>query len=128
MTEPTYIYSQLASETVGRMAVSHYGLNENLTCKFYVRGMHDNYLVESDGQKYILRIYRNNCRSQEEILFELEWLEFLKKKTDLVADLIATKKDKLTFQIDSPEGIRLASMFRYADGSAPGFPEGLSIY
>jgi len=100
--------------------VSHYELNEKLTCRFYILGLHDNYLVENNGQKYILRIYRNNWRSKEEILFELEWLEFLKSKTEQVAELIKTKEGGLTFQIDSPEGPRFASMFRYADGSAPG--------
>jgi Ser/Thr protein kinase RdoA (MazF antagonist) len=120
MTESTYTYSQLSSESVGRMVVSHYSLNEQLTCKFYVLGLHDNYLVESDGQKYILRIYRNNWRSKEEILFELEWLEFLKNKTDLATEVIETTDGNLTFNIDSPEGTRLASMFLYADGNAPG--------
>ena len=119
MTESTYTYSQLSSESVGRLVVTHYGLNEQSTCKFYVLGLHDNYLVESDDQKYILRIYRNNWRSKEEILFELEWLEFLKSRTDLVAELIKTKENGLTIQIDSPEGSRFASMFRYADGNAP---------
>ncbi|MDH5446681.1 MAG: phosphotransferase, partial [Gammaproteobacteria bacterium] len=93
--------------------------DKSLTCKFYVLGLHDNYLIESGGQKYILRIYRNNWRTEEEILFELEWLVFLNSKTNLVAKLIETKKGNLTVQIDSPEGLRLASMFRYADGNAP---------
>ncbi|MBI1424239.1 MAG: phosphotransferase [Gammaproteobacteria bacterium] len=120
MTERIYTYSQLSSKTVGHMVMSQYGFNENLTCRYYVRGMHDNYLIESDGQKYILRIYRNNCRTEEEILFELEWLGFLKNKTDLVAEIIETKDGNLAFQFDSPEGIRFASIFRYASGSPPG--------
>jgi len=102
------------------MAAYQYGLDKGLTCKFYVLGLHDNYLIESNDQKYILRIYRNNWRSEEEVLFELELLAFLNSKTDLVAELITTKRNNLTFQIDSPEGTRLAAMFRYADGNAPG--------
>ena len=120
MTKSTYTYSQLSSKSVGRMVASQYGLDNKLSCKFYVLGLHDNYLIESRGQKYILRIYRNNWRSKEEILFELEWLEFLNAKVDLVAKLIRTKSDDLTFQIDSPEGARLVAMFHYADGNAPG--------
>lgn len=119
MTKRTYTYSQLSSKSVGRMIESYYGLDNKLSCKFYVLGLHDNYLIESRGQKYILRIYRNNWRSEDEVLFELEWLDFLKSKTDLVAELIKTKKGDLAFPIDSPEGPRLASMFRYADCKAP---------
>jgi len=120
MTKSTYTYSQLSPESVGCMVASQYDLDSKLTCKFYVLGLHDNYLIKCHEQKYILRIYRNNWRSEEDILFELEWLEFLHSKTDLVAELIKTKEDDLAFQIDSPEGPRLASMFRYADGNAPG--------
>ena len=102
------------------MVAYQYGLDHELSCRFYVLGLHDNYLIESHGQKYIFRIYRNNWRSEEEIMFELEWLEFLNSQTCLVAKLIKTKKDDLIFQIDSPEGTRLAAMFHYADGNAPG--------
>lgn len=120
VTASTYIYSQLSSESVRYLVSSQYGLDKNITCRFYVFGLHDNYLIESNGQKFILRIYRNSWRSEEEILFELEWLVFLNRKTDLVAELIETKHGNLMFQIDSPEGSRLASMFRYAEGKAPG--------
>ncbi len=120
MTENIYIYSQLSSESVGLLAVLHYGLSEKLICKYYVLGLHDNYLIESQEQKYILRIYRNNWRSQEEILFELEWLRYLRGRTKLVVELVETKGGNLTFQVDSPEGPRLGAMFQYADGNEPG--------
>lgn len=71
MIDTTYTYSQLSSESVGLMVSSHYGFDRESTCKFYVLGLHDNYLIESKGEKFILRIYRNNWRSEAEVKFEI---------------------------------------------------------
>jgi len=120
MTEKTYTYSQLSSESVQRMVSSLYGLDNDSNCKFYVLGLHDNYLIESKSEKFILRIYRNNWRSEEEVNFEIKFLTYLNEKTDLVAELVPTKENNLTFEINSPEGVRIAVLFRYADGFAPG--------
>ena len=70
----TYTYSQLSAGSAGEFVASHYGLAGPLRSKFYVLGLHDNYLIENAGAKYILRIYRNDWRSSEEICFELEFL------------------------------------------------------
>lgn len=35
------------------MVAYQYGLDHELSCRFYVLGLHDNYLIESHGQKYI---------------------------------------------------------------------------
>ncbi|HWR76699.1 MAG TPA: phosphotransferase [Thiobacillus sp.] len=120
MEESTYIYSQLSSYTVLRLVVLQYDLPETMSCKFYVRGLHDNYLIESKNKKFILRIYRNNWRSGEEIGFELDLLRFLGNKAALVAFPLGTKIGELSFFIDSPEGKRSAALFNYADGHAPG--------
>jgi Ser/Thr protein kinase RdoA (MazF antagonist) len=120
MHQNTYTYSQLSSHSAGQLVVSQYDLNAPLICKYYVLGLHDNYLVESDNRKYILRIYRNNWRSNQEIHFELELLAFLNSQTDQVAQLVPAKNGDLAFAIDSPEGERMAALFCYADGTAPG--------
>ncbi len=119
MIENSYTYSQLSSESVARLVASHYGLDKELSCEFYVLGLHDNYLIKSDGEKFFLRVYRNNWRSEQEVSFELELLAYLNKKTDLVAELVLTASGNLKFQINSPEGSRVAALFRYAKGQAP---------
>lgn len=83
-------------------------------------GLHDNYLIEGEHEKYILRIYRTDWRSEREAQFELELLAFLGAKDVLVATPLPTKTDELSFFIDSPEGKRVAALFHYADGYAPG--------
>jgi Ser/Thr protein kinase RdoA (MazF antagonist) len=105
--------------SVGRIVASHYDLQEPLRCKFYVLGLHDNYLIENKTRKFILRIYRNAWRSPEEISLELELLTFLGDKNAPVASPVRTKRGELAFRIESPEGERLATLFYYADGHAP---------
>ncbi|MDH5230588.1 MAG: phosphotransferase [Gammaproteobacteria bacterium] len=119
MSENSYTYSQLSSTSASHLVATQYNLDKNLTCRFYVLGLHDNYLLESDQQQYILRIYRNHWRKKEDILFELETLAFLNSKTDLVSELVTTNTGELAFQIDSPEGPRFAALFCYADGCSP---------
>ncbi|PCH60236.1 MAG: hypothetical protein COC05_05010 [Gammaproteobacteria bacterium] len=122
MNEFRYTYSQLLSQSIGKLVASHYSLLEGNSCQFYVLGLHDNYLIECNHSKYILRVYRNDWRSLEEIHFELELelLAFLGERNALVACPLRTKNEELFFSVDSPEGVRAAALFCYADGYAPG--------
>ncbi len=76
-----FIYSQLSSESVLETINSHYELGDSITSKFYVLGLHDNYLIENKNTQYMFRIYRNNWRSEEEILFEVDLLSYLDSTT-----------------------------------------------
>ena len=115
-----YTYSQLSSDSVCHEASLHYELSNVANCKFYVLGLHDNYLIDCEDEKYFLRIYRNDWRSPQEIQFELELLTYLDAKGVSAGIPLATKAGKLSFSIDSPEGKRTAALFSYADGHAPG--------
>jgi len=118
--EPKYTYSQLSANSAAHLVAFQYDLPKFIDCKFYVFGLHDNYLIEDEHKKYILRIYRNDWRSEQEIQFELELLAFLGTKDVLVATPLTTNTGGLSFFIDSPEGKRVAALFHYADGYAPG--------
>lgn len=82
-------------------------------------GLHDNFLIENEHARYILRVYRNDWRTPEEIYFELELLTFLRTKQAAVAWPLPTMLGDLSFPIACPEGERVAALFRYADGCAP---------
>ena len=116
----TYTYSQLSAGSAGHFVASHYDLAGPLRSQFYVLGLHDNYLIENAGAKYILRIYRNDWRSPEEIYFELEFLAYLGDRNAQVAYPVRTTGGELWFRIESPEGERTAALFHYAEGRAPG--------
>lgn len=115
-----YNYSQLSAESVNRLVAANYPLGAAVQSRFYVLGLHDNYLVECAGGKYILRIYRNDWRSPEEVFFELELLSYLQDRSAPVAGPVRTREGSLAFPVASPEGERLAALFDYAEGRAPG--------
>lgn len=115
-----FMHTQLSSRAVLHFATSHYDFPASVSCVFYVRGLHDNYLIEGGDKKYILRIYRHSWRTQEEISFELELLSFLAECPAAVAFPLHTKNGEPRFLIDSPEGQRSSALFNYADGHAPG--------
>jgi len=114
-----YIYSQLAAESLIPLIEAHYPLVSPVSCKFYARGLHDNYLIESATAKYILRIYRNEWRSTDEILFELQLLEFLREQKARVSTPGKTYEGNSHFLIDFQEGQRMAVLFDFADGRSP---------
>jgi Ser/Thr protein kinase RdoA (MazF antagonist) len=116
----TYTYSQLSADSVRQLVADHYQFIGPLHCKYYVLGLHDNYLIENLNEKYILRIYRNDWRSPNEANFELELLAFLHERNAQVASPILTASGEWSFHIDSPEGDRIAALFPFAKGKAPG--------
>jgi len=115
----TFIYSQLSSESLLPLIKAHYPNIAPVSCKFYARGLHDNYLIESDTARYILRIYRNEWRNTDEILFELQLLTFLREQKAAVSSPNQTTRGESGFFIDFQEGKRMAVLFDFADGLPP---------
>lgn len=120
MGEKMFTYSRLSSQSVCRLIESNYTVAGPLRCKFYVRGLHDNYLIEGPGEKYIFRIYRNDWRTPEQVMFELELLAYVSDNGAPVAAMLRTAGGELACAVDSVEGQRQAALFNYADGIAPG--------
>ena len=118
MIELQYLYTRLTPEAVGELVEYHYDISTVQSCIFYVLGLHDNYLIQTDKDRYFVRIYRNAWRNPEEINFELELLDYLKNKKVSVSSPLKTKCNELSFEISSPEGKRLGALFSYAEGES----------
>jgi Ser/Thr protein kinase RdoA (MazF antagonist) len=116
--ENNCIYSRLSSRWIAEQILPLYPLTRIVRCQYYVFGLHDNYIVEDGEKRYILRIYRNDWRSREEALFELDLLNFL-GKTVPVAFPIATKDGNYCLFVNCPEGERAVALFNFAPGTAP---------
>jgi len=114
-----FIYSQLSSDSILDIVSTQYEFKTPISTKFYVLGLHENHLIECDKTKYIFRVYRNNWRTEEEILFEVNLLSYLEKTSSNVAAPILTKNNELITYIKAPEGIRIGVLFHYADGLPP---------
>ncbi|MBW4559267.1 MAG: phosphotransferase [Trichormus sp. ATA11-4-KO1] len=95
-----------------------YPIPQPHSCKLYKRGLNDTYLVETEAENYILRIYRRSWRNKQEIDFELALLAFLHEQKQPVAYPIYHKNGSFTTEILTPEGMRYAALFSYAMGQA----------
>ena len=100
------IHSIPSSEALIEVVLAHYPIGKPLSCQIYKRGLNDTYLVETEKERYILRVYRRGWRTKEEIHFELELLAFLHHSNQPIAYPIGREDGSYTTEIDAPEGKR----------------------
>jgi Ser/Thr protein kinase RdoA (MazF antagonist) len=112
------IHSIPSEEGLIENVLQHYPIGTHLNCRLYKRGLNDTYLVETEKDRYILRVYRRGWRTKQEIDFELELLAFLHKQNMAIAYPIARKNGSFTTELGAPEGNRYAAVFSYAPGRA----------
>ncbi|MEM6612778.1 MAG: phosphotransferase, partial [Cyanobacteria bacterium P01_C01_bin.72] len=113
------IYSTLSPQALIKGVLVEYELGTINQCLFWHRGLSDIYLVETDAQPYILKISHHHWRSQSEIQFELEFLDFLQQQDLPVASPLKTQSGKLCVTIHAVEGDRYAALFPFAPGEVP---------
>ncbi len=111
------VYSILSPQALVAMLRTHYSLPEVKQCQFWHRGLSDTYLVNIDHYPYILRVSHHHWRSQSDIAFELELLDFLYQQQLPVACPIRTQQGQLFIEINAPEGKRYLTLFTYAEGT-----------
>jgi Ser/Thr protein kinase RdoA (MazF antagonist) len=88
-----------------------------ISCKFLLRGVSDTYIIEATDAKYVLKIYREQHRSRDEIQAEIELLNLLKDGGASVAYPITAINGSQLQQFDAPEGTRYGILFSYAKGA-----------
>lgn len=110
------VCSTLAPDALAALVYSCYDIELVKSCQFWHRGLSDIYLIETLCEPLILRVSHHHWRSQSEIDFELELLDFLVKRNIQVASPLRTKESKLSVEIDAIEGKRYAALFPYAPG------------
>ncbi|MCC5670723.1 phosphotransferase [Nostoc sp. CHAB 5784] len=120
MTEPAIpvIHSIPDGAALITTVLCEYPIPKPHSCKLYKLGLNDTYLVTTERENYILRVYRRGWRNKEEIDFELELLVFLYEEKQPVAYPIARKNGSFTTNILAPEGVRYVAVFNYAPGHA----------
>ncbi len=91
------IHSIAAGEALSENVLHHYRIGTPLSCRLYQRGLNDTYLVETQQDRYILRVYRRGWRTKEEIDFELELLAFLRERNQPAAYPIQ-REEKLPYE------------------------------
>lgn len=112
-------YSTLDSSALINRVLTQYEIETVENCQFWNRGLSDVYLVETLGEPYILRVSHHHWRSESDIQFELELLDFLRQRHLPIAYPLRTADERLFVPIDAPEGQRYAALFTYAPGQIP---------
>ncbi len=112
-------YARLTPDALKLQLVENFAVDPQADCRFFVAGLHDNYLFKDATGKYIVRVYRNAWRNETEIYYELELLDYLYQQTCPVAAPIRSRAGKLCFSVDCSDGQRFVAMFPYAAGRAP---------
>ncbi len=110
------IYSTLAPQALVSHVLSRYNLEPVTNCLLWHRGLSDIYLVETVRKTYVLRVSHHHWRSQSDIQFELELLDFCHRHCLPVAYPLYTKRGELLLTIPALEGERYAALFPYAPG------------
>jgi Ser/Thr protein kinase RdoA (MazF antagonist) len=96
-----------------------YELGAVYKCLLWNRGLSDVYIVETQKGLYVLKVSHHHWRSQSEIQFELELLDFLHEHYLPVAYPLRTKDGQLFVAINALEGNRYAALSTYAPGKVP---------
>lgn len=112
------IHSIISGDALIETVLNYYSIGTSRSCQIYKRGLNDTYLVTTEQEKYILRVYRCGWRTKEEIDFELELLAFLHEQKQPVAYPLKRENGSFTTEVAAPEGKRYAAVFSYAPGQA----------
>lgn len=110
------VYSKLAADALIAQVLSQYAIEPVANCRFWHRGLSDIYLVETIATQYILRVSHCHWRSQADVQFELELLDFLGQQQLPVAFPLRTVDGRLAIEINALEGKRYAALFIHAPG------------
>ncbi len=108
-------YSTFSKDSLLRLLKEAYAF-DNPDLVYLKRGFNDTYKVTSGSARFILRIYRYNRRTLEEIRTEVKLLLFLGKHGVSVSLPIPGKDDVFIHPLPAPEGMRYAVLFSFAEG------------
>ena len=113
-------YSLVSSKAIEGDLIPLYNLPGTAKVLFIHQGINDTYLIATSEAKFILRIYRANWKTIDEVSAELDLLLLLNDNGLSVSYPLSDKSGKLIQKMDCPEGMRFAVIFSHAPG------EGLS--
>lgn len=119
-TQPIALRSVLDPKYLEYCLSKHYDIGEWVECLYWLRGLNNTYRVRTSSGFYILRVYRLSI-NESDVAYELSLLTQLKSELCSVATKVSepiVKKDNSLYTIiDTPEGKRVAVIFRYLKGT-----------
>ncbi|WP_404407222.1 phosphotransferase [Jeotgalibacillus malaysiensis] len=115
-------HSLIGEQTIQDLA-HDYDLPHVTECLFLARGLNDTYVLKTNEDNYIFRVYRKGWREEDAILFELEAIEFAQHEGIHSSVPVKRKDGHYLTKIEAPEGTRFGVMFTYSKGERPEITE-----
>lgn len=111
------IASVLSPQALADKVLPGFGVGPIAECRFFSGGFNHTYRVKaSDGRVYYLRAYRLPWRTSNDIQYELDVLNHLKRKGFPAARPIPYNDGRLFCIVSAPEGERYIALFSEAPG------------
>ena len=112
------IASILSPEALINDILPGFAVGEVAECRFYCGGFNHTYQVKTeDTRTYYLRAYRHRWRTLADIQYELDVLNYLKRKGFPAVQPIPYRDDQYFCTVAAPEGRRYLALFKEAPGS-----------
>jgi Ser/Thr protein kinase RdoA (MazF antagonist) len=109
--------SVLADEALSPIIAREYRqFGEIQACRFFYQGLNDIYQVRANGQKFMLRVYRAGWRSNADVAYEVDLLNYVCARGVEVARPVPRQNGEFFFELPAPEGPRQAVLFTFAPG------------
>ncbi|MEQ8247797.1 MAG: phosphotransferase [Alphaproteobacteria bacterium] len=95
----------------------HYDLPQPLHCELLARGMNDVYVLRCGGERLAVRLWNARGRTADEVVYELDYLDFLHGEGLPVSPALPTRAGPGHFSVEAPEGRRYVALFHWAEGA-----------
>ena len=108
------------NDRIKDIVANSYGILEPFDCTFIRRSFNDHYLIQTNNERYILRIYLNNkyyINDMNDFNFELELLTYLSSKDVPVSYPIRNKDNLFLSKVQYNNEVRFIAMFSFAKGT-----------
>ncbi|GLU52352.1 phosphotransferase enzyme family protein [Dyadobacter frigoris] len=109
--------STLSTKHLADFLQKEYKFRSKTDCKLLKTGISHTYLVTTESDKFVFRIYSLNWRTKTEILEEIRLINLLKDNHISVSYPIADPDGHYIKELNAPEGIRFGVLFSYARGA-----------
>lgn len=109
--------STLSTKHLAEFLQKEYQLDSKTDCKLLKTGISHTYLLTTESEKFIFRIYSLDWRTKDEILEEIRLLNLLKDNQISVSYPIADPNGHYIKELNAPEGIRFGVLFSFARGA-----------
>ncbi|MBN9289021.1 MAG: hypothetical protein BGO43_01600 [Gammaproteobacteria bacterium 39-13] len=107
-------YSIIDKQYLLQIVQNRYAVGNLINIQFHIRSLNDSYLIKTNENRYILRVYRK-WQSWDDVGFEVDWIAYLNHQNIKTTQLIPQKDGTLFFSIDAPEGHRSLALFLYVE-------------